>query len=193
LVRSPPSRGVSSLSGLFLFYLLCYYDVICFNTALITCAGIHLTVEKPGPIDGIRNTNAHIVPIFIRAMIRATSRVVLHLIQESAGFLGQIIIGLIGATWNQVPYLVIPVMIFEDKSPVAAIKSQPRCYARPGGRLCWPGINRDCLCNSCDCRSDPCDPCPDLGVIYSVHPLPFGFHHLPHDTDGCWCELTGRA
>jgi len=53
------------LIGLFLFYLLCYFVVIYFNTALITCARIHLTKGNPVFTDGIRNANAHLIPIFI--------------------------------------------------------------------------------------------------------------------------------
>jgi len=121
------------LVGLFLFYLLCYFVVIYFNTALITCARIRLTGGNPVFMDGIRNANAHLVPIFIWAMISATVGLVLHLLQERAGFIGQIIIGLIGAAWSLITYFAIPVMIFEEKGPVEAIKQSASLFRKTWG------------------------------------------------------------
>ena len=121
------------LIGLFLFYLLCYFVVIYFNTALITCARIRLTGGNPVFMDGIRNANTHLVPIFIWAMISATVGLVLNLIQERAGFIGQIIIGMIGAAWSLITYFAIPVMIFEEKGPVAAIKQSASLFRKTWG------------------------------------------------------------
>lgn len=121
------------LIGLFLFYLLCYFVVIYFNTALITCARIRLTGGNPVFMDGIRNANAHLVPIFIWAMISATVGLALHLLQERAGFIGQIIIGLIGAAWSLITYFAIPVMIFEEKGPVDAIKQSASLFRKTWG------------------------------------------------------------
>jgi hypothetical protein len=121
------------LVGLFLFYLLCYFVVIYFNTALITCARIRLTGGNPVFMDGIRNANAHFVSIFIWAMISATVGLVLHLLQERAGIIGQIVIGLIGAAWSLITYFAIPVMIFEEKGPVEAIRESASLFRKTWG------------------------------------------------------------
>ena len=129
----PVFSGGLLLVGLFLFYLLCYFVVIYFNTALITCARIRLTGGNPAFMDGIRNANAHLVPIFIWAMISATVGLALHLIQERAGFIGQIVIGLIGAAWSLITYFVIPVMIFEEKGTFQAIKQSASLFRKTWG------------------------------------------------------------
>ena len=121
------------LIGLFLFYLLCYFVVIYFNTALITCARIRLTGGNPVFMDGIRNANAHIVPIFMWAMISATIGLVLHLLQERAGIIGQVILGLVGAAWSLITYFAIPVMIFEEKGPIDAIKQSASLFRKTWG------------------------------------------------------------
>lgn len=121
------------LVGIFIFYLLCYFVVIYFNTALITCARMRLTGGNPVFMDGIRNANAHLGPIFIWAMISATVGLVLHLLQEKAGFIGQIVVGLIGAAWGLITYFVIPVMIFEEKGPVPAIKQSVSLFRKTWG------------------------------------------------------------
>ncbi len=129
----PAFSGWILILGLFLFYLLCYFVVIYFNTALITCARIRLTGGNPAFMDGIRNANAHIVPIFTWAIISATVGLVLNLIQERVGFIGQIIVGLIGAAWSLITYFAIPVMIFEEKGPVAAIKESASLFRKTWG------------------------------------------------------------
>jgi hypothetical protein len=43
-------------------------------------------------------------------------------IEERLGFLGQIIAGLIGAAWNVVTFLTVPIIVFEDAGPVTALK-----------------------------------------------------------------------
>jgi hypothetical protein len=129
----PEFSGGLLLAGLFLFYLLCYFVVIYFNTALITCAKIRLTGGNPVFMDGIRNANAHLVPIFLWSMISATVGLVLHLLQERAGFIGQIIIGFIGAAWSLITYFVIPVMIFEETNPLAAVKQSATLFRKTWG------------------------------------------------------------
>jgi hypothetical protein len=129
----PALSGGVLLVGLFLFYLLCYFVVIYFNTALITCARMRLTGGNPVFMDGVRNANAHLVPIFIWAMISATIGLVLNLLQERAGFIGQIVFGLIGAAWSLITYFAIPVMIFEEKGPVEAIKLSASLFRKTWG------------------------------------------------------------
>jgi hypothetical protein len=129
----PEISGGLFIIGLFLFYLLCYFVVIYFNTALITCSRIRLTGGNPVFMDGIRNANAHLVPIFIWAMISATVGLVLQLISEKAGFIGQIIIGFIGMAWSLISYFAIPVMIFEEKGPVEAIKESASLFRKTWG------------------------------------------------------------
>lgn len=52
----------------------------------------------------------------------ATVGVVLSAVREKAGFLGDIVVSLIGAAWNIVTWLVMPVIIVEGIGPLAAAK-----------------------------------------------------------------------
>ena len=56
------------------------------------------------------------------SVINSTVGVVLSAIRENAGFLGAIITGLIGAAWNVITWLAIPIIIVEGIGPIAAIK-----------------------------------------------------------------------
>ncbi len=54
--------------------------------------------------------------------INSTVGLVLQAIRDKAGFLGDIVAGLIGAAWNVVTWLVLPIIIVEGIGPIAAIK-----------------------------------------------------------------------
>jgi hypothetical protein len=54
--------------------------------------------------------------------INSTVGLVLQAIRDKAGFLGDVAAGLIGAAWNVVTWLVLPIIIIEGIGPIAAIK-----------------------------------------------------------------------
>jgi hypothetical protein len=56
------------------------------------------------------------------AIVSATVSVVIQAIEERFGILGRIIAGLIGAAWNVVTFLTVPIIVFEDLGPIAALK-----------------------------------------------------------------------
>ena len=119
--------------GIFLFYLFCYFVVIFFNTALITCARIRLTGGDPTFMDGIHNAVGHIRQIFVWAIVSATIGLILHALQNRSGLIGQVVIGLIGAAWSLVTYFVVPVMIFEEKGTWASIKESVELFRKTWG------------------------------------------------------------
>lgn len=56
------------------------------------------------------------------AVLSATVSVIIQAIEERFGFLGRIMAGLIGAAWNVVTFLTVPIIVFEDLGPIAALK-----------------------------------------------------------------------
>lgn len=56
------------------------------------------------------------------ALVSATVSIIIEAIEERFGFLGRIIAGLIGAAWNVVTFLTVPIIVFEDVGPVTALK-----------------------------------------------------------------------
>ena len=47
---------------------------------------------------------------------------VLRAISERAGFVGKIVVGLLGFAWNVATYLVVPVLAVENVGPIEAVK-----------------------------------------------------------------------
>jgi hypothetical protein len=54
--------------------------------------------------------------------INSTVGLVLQAVRDKAGFLGDIAAGLVGAAWNVVTWLVLPIIVVEGVGPIVAIK-----------------------------------------------------------------------
>jgi hypothetical protein len=115
-------RGAGSYAVAFLFYLVSYFVIFFCNSALVGAAMIRLRGGDPTVADGFRIASSKAGTIFGYALIAATVGMVLRALQERAGFIGKIIIGLIGMAWNLATFLVVPVLVTEDVNPVDAVK-----------------------------------------------------------------------
>ncbi|GHC10694.1 DUF6159 family protein [Thermomonas carbonis] len=130
-----PAFGLGALDGLreggmsatayalaFLFYLVQYFVIFFFNSALVGAAMIRLDGGDPTVRDGLRIAGSKAMPILGYAAIAATVGMVLRAIQERAGFLGRIVAGLIGVAWTLASFLVVPVLVSRDIGPLDAVK-----------------------------------------------------------------------
>lgn len=117
-----PVRGATYLLG-FLFYFSQYFVIIFFNAALVGAAMMRLEGGDPTFRDGLRIARSRIGVIAGYAAIAATVGLVLRIIQERIGFLGRIVIGLLGVAWSIATFLVVPVIVArKDMGPVEAVK-----------------------------------------------------------------------
>jgi uncharacterized protein DUF6159 len=106
----------------FLFYFSQYFVIFFFNAALVGAAMKRLDGGDPTLGDGIRIATSRIGAIAGYALIAATVGMVLRAIQERVGFVGRIIVGLLGAGWSIATFLVVPVLVSEEVGPIEAIK-----------------------------------------------------------------------
>ena len=124
----PPSRAATPVQQvtyygvLFLFYLCNYFVVIFFNAAIIACATIRLGGGNPTVGDGFRAAAARLPMIAGWAVVSATVGLILRLIEDRSKWVGRLVAGLLGAAWTVVSFLVVPILVVENKSPFAALQ-----------------------------------------------------------------------
>jgi len=106
----------------FLFYFVQYGVVIFFNVALASAALIRLDGGNPTLGDGIRTAMGKLPNIIGYALIAATVGMILRALQERLGFVGRIVVGLLGLGWTVATFLVVPVLAAQDVGPVDAVK-----------------------------------------------------------------------
>ncbi len=117
----------------FLFYLVQYTVIFFANTALVGAALIRLRGGDPTVADGFRIASRRLGPILGYALISATVGMVLRAIAERTGFIGRIVISLIGFAWNIATYLVVPVLAAEEIGPIDAVKRSTQLLKRTWG------------------------------------------------------------
>ena len=117
----------------FLFYLSQYFVIFFFNAALVGAAMIRLDGGNPTLGDGMRIATSKIGAIAGYALIAATVGMILRAIQERVGFIGRIIVGLLGVAWTVATYLVVPVLVARDVGPIDAVKESTALLRKTWG------------------------------------------------------------
>lgn len=117
----------------FLYYLVLYTLMFFFNTALVGAAMIRLEGGDPTVKDGLNIAFSRLGPILEYAAISATVGMILKALEERAGFIGRIVLGLIGLTWSLTTYLTVPVLVTKNVSAFDAIKESAAVFKRTWG------------------------------------------------------------
>lgn len=118
---------------IFGMYFMMYFIIIFFNVAIIHCATIRLNGGIPTFGDGIRAAKENIGSIFAWAAISATVGLILQAISQKAGFIGRIVIWIIGAAWNVATFFVLPVLIYEKPGAWASMKKSLQLFRATWG------------------------------------------------------------
>ncbi|MEO7051243.1 MAG: DUF6159 family protein [Rhodanobacter sp.] len=125
--------SVGSYALMFGFYLVQYFVIIFFQTALTGVALMHLRGEPTSVGAGFALARARLPQIMGYALIAATVGLLLRMIQERLGFVGRFVIGLIGVAWTVATFLVVPVLASKDVGPLDAVKHSAELLKRSWG------------------------------------------------------------
>jgi Family of unknown function (DUF6159) len=106
----------------FLFYLVNYFVVVFFNTALIECTRDYFNSEIPSVKKGLQFSLSRLGAIFSWSVFAATAGLSLRILQDNLGWLGKIITGLIGIVWSIATFFVVPIIAYEKLNPFQAVK-----------------------------------------------------------------------
>ena len=111
-----------AMLGALIFYVVTYFVALFFNAALVGAAMIRMDGGSPTLGDGLRIAWARKGRILGYALIAATVGLILRAIEERVGWLGSLVVKLIGVAWAVATFLVVPVLVTRDVGPVGAVK-----------------------------------------------------------------------
>jgi len=117
-----PGESPASVIGALVFYVVTYFVALFFNAALVGAAMIRMDGGNPTLGDGLRIAWARKGRILGYALIAATVGLILRMIEERVGWLGALVVKLIGAAWAVATFLVIPVLVTREVGPLSAVK-----------------------------------------------------------------------
>jgi hypothetical protein len=102
---------------LFAMYLVNYFVMIYFNSALVACVHEQFRGGTPSVGFGFSEAGKRLPQIFMWALVSATVGVILQIIADRAKLVGAIVARLIGAAWTIATYFAVPVLVVEKVGP----------------------------------------------------------------------------
>ena len=122
------------------FYILAYFVIIFFNSALVYAAHERLAGGDPNIRSGLKGAWYRIVTIFMWAVIAGTVGLILNILAGQArerggifGLISHIIISLLGAAWTLMTYFVVPLIVIERRPLGEAFKTSLSMLRRTWG------------------------------------------------------------
>lgn len=106
----------------FAFYLVNFFIIAFFNTALAACAIVHFKGGEPTLSDGLAAARRRLPQILAWTFLAATVGMFLKALEERLGWLGQLVVRLIGMAWTIATFMVVPVLAVEGLGPMDALK-----------------------------------------------------------------------
>ena len=116
-----------------LFYIVNYFIVIFFNVALVSIASDRIAGGHATMNDGLQVAWQRKGTILQWALLAATVGVLLRALEDRMGWLGRLVVSLIGVTWTLATYLVVPVIAAEDLGPGAALARSAQLFGETWG------------------------------------------------------------
>jgi hypothetical protein len=139
--RFNPNRSPIFLLGMFVLYVANYFVMVFFNVALVGVANSRLMGGTWTFRDGLELAWARKGTILQWALVAATVGMILRTLEERLGFVGRLIMRLIGIAWTLACYFVVPVLAFEDLTPIQAFKRSSKLFRDTWGEKVIGGFS----------------------------------------------------
>lgn len=113
---------------LFCNYFVAYTITIFFNVALVGCITARMEGQQVDVSYGLGVAGKRLGKIFVYSLISSTVGVILSMIRDKGGFIGEIVSSIIGIVWNLAVYFVVPYLVVSEYSAIDAIKKSAALF-----------------------------------------------------------------
>ncbi|OLD79347.1 MAG: hypothetical protein AUF67_16510 [Acidobacteria bacterium 13_1_20CM_58_21] len=139
--RFNPNQSPMFLLGMFTLYVVNYFVIVFFNVALVAVANSRLMGGSWTFKDGLELAWERKGTILEWALVAATVGVLLRTLEERLGLMGRLIMRFIGIAWTLACYFVVPVLAFEDLTPIDALKRSSKLFRDTWGEKVIGGFS----------------------------------------------------
>jgi len=139
--RFNPNQSPVFLLAMFTLYVANYFVIVFFNVALVGVANSRLMGGTWTFRDGIELAWARKGTILQWALVAATVGMILRTIEERMGVIGRLIMRIVGVAWTLACYFVVPVLAFEDLTPMEAVKRSWKLFRDTWGEKVIGGFS----------------------------------------------------
>jgi hypothetical protein len=123
---------------LFAFYYANYFVTIFFNSALVGAAGLFLAGGPATVGGGLRLAAKRIGRIASWTLVATTVGVVLRALERRTG--RNIVAGIFGIAWSLITYLIVPVLVFEDRPVFESVDRSVALFRKAWGEELTGGL-----------------------------------------------------
>jgi hypothetical protein len=134
-------RGPELYVPLFLMYVVTYTVGIFFQAAVIAGATERMRGGNPTIGSALSAASRRMGSIVMWAIVAATVGMLLRAISDRLGFVGRIIVGIVGAAWSLATFFVVPVLVLEDRSVRESFSRSVEVFRKTWGETVVGGIN----------------------------------------------------
>ena len=124
----------------FLWYCGASFITIFFNCALAACVQMRFAGQEGTLSDGLRRAWSKVHVIFLWSLVSATVGQALEWLDSRAGWIGKVMIWLVGLSWGMATYLVVPVLVMEDAGVMDSIRRSSSLLRQTWGEQLISGL-----------------------------------------------------
>lgn len=135
------ARGPELYLPVFLLYVVTYTVGIFFQAAVIAGATERMRGGNPTIGSALAAAKSRIGSIVMWAIVAATVGMLLRAISDRLGFVGKIIVSLVGAAWSLATFFVVPVLVLEQGSIRESFSRSVETFTKTWGETVVGGIN----------------------------------------------------
>ncbi|TAN08748.1 MAG: hypothetical protein EPN38_02180 [Rhodanobacteraceae bacterium] len=137
-IGQPPVPGAVAFPprlwlAMFVFYFLDSCVIVFFNSALIACVFRQIEGGEPSLAYGLGFAWRRLPQILGWALLTATVGMLLRMLEQKVGFVGRLVVGMLGMAWAVTAFLVVPVLVAEGTGPIESYKRSVEMLKRTWG------------------------------------------------------------
>ncbi|MDG2113870.1 MAG: DUF6159 family protein [Actinomycetota bacterium] len=121
------ATGLMFILAVLLVMALTAVSVV-FQGALVSGAHERFTGGDPTISSAIGGAVSKMHRLIPWAILTATVGLILRMVREEMGFIGRILSSLLDTAWQVLTYLVVPVVMFEDRGPIDGVKRSTQLF-----------------------------------------------------------------
>ncbi|MGH1362499.1 MAG: DUF6159 family protein [Calditrichia bacterium] len=139
---SPENNGDFFLYSLiFFFYVVNYFVINFFNSAIVATVQIRMSGGDPKFMDGLNVAFSKVHLILGWSLVAATVGFLIRMLEERVGWLGKILLSFVGVAWTMASYFVVPIMVAENLGPIESLKRSAGLLRRTWGEQLISGFS----------------------------------------------------
>lgn len=132
--NAPPEQKFTYYAILFLFYFCNYTVITYFNVATVAGAIARMMGGEPTIGGCLSAATKRLHLILGWAAVSATVGLVLRLIEDRSPKIGQFVAAILGTAWALASFLVVPILVVDNKGPIAALTESGRLLRKTWGQ-----------------------------------------------------------